>query len=70
MIADHSDADANIIFGAVIDDDLGDEMKVTVIASGFDRERRGAGSVAPGFGPPPSSDSEGGDLDIPGFVQG
>jgi len=28
--------DANIIFGAVIDDALGDEVKVTVIAAGFD----------------------------------
>ncbi len=35
--------DANIIFGAVIDDALGDETRVTVIAAGFDRyegERR------------------------------
>ena len=30
--------DANIIFGAVIDDALGDEVRVTVIAAGFDRE--------------------------------
>jgi cell division protein FtsZ len=30
--------DANIIFGAVIDDALGDECRVTVIAAGFDRE--------------------------------
>ena len=29
--------DANIIFGAVIDDEMGDEVKVTVIAAGFDR---------------------------------
>ena len=29
--------DANIIFGAVIDDSLGDECRVTVIAAGFDR---------------------------------
>lgn len=28
--------DANIIFGAVIDDSLGDEVRVTVIAAGFD----------------------------------
>ncbi|HSL37453.1 MAG TPA: cell division protein FtsZ, partial [Arthrobacter sp.] len=28
--------DANIIFGAVIDDALGDEARVTVIAAGFD----------------------------------
>src|SRR5438067_4949166 len=29
--------DSNIIFGAVIDDDLADELRVTVIATGFDR---------------------------------
>ncbi len=35
--------DANIIFGAVIDDAMGDEVRVTVIAAGFDRwdESRG-----------------------------
>ena len=36
--------DANIIFGTVIDDEMGDEVRVTVIAAGFDRwdRRRGA----------------------------
>jgi len=29
--------DANIIFGAVIDDDMDDDVRVTVIAAGFDR---------------------------------
>src|SRR5262245_25703895 len=29
--------DANIIFGAVIDDAMGDEVRVTVIAAGFDK---------------------------------
>ena len=29
--------DANIIFGTVIDDEMGDEIRVTVIAAGFDR---------------------------------
>jgi cell division protein FtsZ len=29
--------DANIIFGAVIDDALGEEIRVTVIAAGFDK---------------------------------
>jgi cell division protein FtsZ len=35
--------DANIIFGAVVDDALGDEVRVTVIAAGFDKlvERAG-----------------------------
>jgi cell division protein FtsZ len=30
-------ADANIIFGTVIDDEMGDEVRVTVIAAGFER---------------------------------
>jgi len=30
-------ADANIIFGAVIDENIGDEVRVTVIAAGFER---------------------------------
>jgi cell division protein FtsZ len=30
-------ADANIIFGAVVDDALGDEVRVTVVAAGFDK---------------------------------
>ena len=29
--------DVNLIFGAVIDDALGDEVRITVIAAGFDR---------------------------------
>jgi cell division protein FtsZ len=29
--------DANIIFGTDVDDEMGDEIKVTVIAAGFDR---------------------------------
>ncbi len=36
-VADAVHPDANIIFGAVIDDTLGDEVRVTVIAAGFDR---------------------------------
>ncbi len=35
-----ADAEANIIFGAVIDESMGEEMRVTVIATGFGRERR------------------------------
>jgi len=36
--------DANIIFGAVIDDNMGDEVRVTVIAAGFERWEESAGS--------------------------
>jgi cell division protein FtsZ len=34
-IAEHCTPDANVIFGATIDDSMGDEMRVTVIAAGF-----------------------------------
>jgi cell division protein FtsZ len=36
VISEQAHPDANIIFGAVIDDSLGDEVRVTVIAAGFD----------------------------------
>jgi cell division protein FtsZ len=63
-----ADSDANIIFGSVIDERLGDEVKITVIATGFARpgERRAAAkplqltapaslpaTVAPRAVPPP-----------------
>ncbi|CCJ33368.1 MULTISPECIES: cell division protein FtsZ [Caloramator] len=35
-----ADPDANIIFGAVIDDTLGDEIRITVIATGFEEHTR------------------------------
>lgn len=36
IISQAADPEANIIFGAVIDEDLEDEVRVTVIATGFD----------------------------------
>ncbi|MGI9092048.1 MAG: cell division protein FtsZ [Mycobacteriales bacterium] len=36
LVAEAAHPDANIIFGAVIDDALGDEVRITVIAAGFD----------------------------------
>jgi cell division protein FtsZ len=36
LVSNSAAVDANIIFGAVIDDALGDEVRVTVIAAGFD----------------------------------
>jgi cell division protein FtsZ len=37
IISDHAHPEANVIFGAAIDDSLGDETRVTVIAAGFER---------------------------------
>ena len=36
LVQEAAHIDANIIFGTVIDDSLGDEVRVTVIAAGFD----------------------------------
>lgn len=40
IIASAADPDANIIFGATIDDSMHDQLKITVIASGFDSTRQ------------------------------
>ena len=51
--------DANIIFGTVIDDEMGDEVKVTVIAAGFDRwEGSGPKPVLGARDPRPGRDRE------------
>jgi cell division protein FtsZ len=46
LVANSAAPDANIIFGAVIDDALGDEVRVTVIAAGFDEAQGGQGRSA------------------------
>ena len=38
MVEERADEDANIIFGTIIDDNLGDEVRVTIIATGFDAQ--------------------------------
>ena len=40
IISAAADADANIIFGATIDETLVDQIKITVIATGFDESRQ------------------------------
>ena len=39
IVQEAADPDANIIFGAVIDEGLKDEIRITVIATGFESER-------------------------------
>jgi cell division protein FtsZ len=78
VVSDHADSEAEIIFGALIDDDLGEEIKVTVIAAGFDkgksrrpalgRERADTRRAEPGTRPSIAGDDD--DLEIPSFVQG
>ncbi len=72
LVSQSADPDANIIFGAVIDEDLKDEIRITVIATGFsgDKPRKVISERAETkdrdslFG-----DYEGIDLDIPTFLR-
>ena len=57
LVANSAAPDANIIFGAVIDDALGDEVRVTVIAAGFDEAELGRARSTPG--PWPASGTSG-----------
>ncbi|HOQ23544.1 MAG TPA: cell division protein FtsZ [Bacillota bacterium] len=66
IITEAADPDANIIFGAVIDENLGDEIRVTVIATGFENKknrRLGLGDLDI------RSIVESDDLDIPVFFR-
>ncbi|MDT7602811.1 MAG: cell division protein FtsZ [Acidobacteriota bacterium] len=45
IIREAADVNANIIFGAVIDESMRDEMKITVIATGFDKEISDTGVI-------------------------
>src|ERR1700760_1706806 len=74
VVTSAADQNANVIFGAVIDDSIGDDIRVTVIATGFGggnrRRRRGFGE-APVPSPSgqttfrPSDEA----LDVPSFLR-
>jgi len=65
-----ADPDANIIFGAVIDERLGDEVRVTVIATGFDSKGPRREKVEKIKVPEIEIRQFGGDeLDIPAFLR-
>jgi cell division protein FtsZ len=49
VIQQAADPEANIIFGAVIDPEMGSDVKITLIATGFDSLRR-AVEMRPGYG--------------------
>jgi cell division protein FtsZ len=75
VVTSASDQNANVIFGAVIDDAAGDEVRVTVIATGFGarRGRRRAGAALEA--PVPAAPLAGGfevtdeSLDVPSFLR-
>ncbi|HEY2549782.1 MAG TPA: cell division protein FtsZ [Streptosporangiaceae bacterium] len=55
LVANSAAPEANIIFGAVIDDALGDEVRVTVIAAGFDDAQGGRPRQGLGYAGSPAS---------------
>jgi cell division protein FtsZ len=80
VISSAADGEANVIFGAVIDSTMGEQMRVTVIATGFDAYRaleivEAAGrepesELEPAFGQPrPHFEMDDDILDIPAFLR-
>ncbi|HHW30433.1 MAG TPA: cell division protein FtsZ [Clostridiaceae bacterium] len=81
LIQKSADPDANIIFGAVIDENLKDEILITVIATGFEKgpvikktEKAPEKTTKPSLNKPsfdkvPFNDFSGDDLDIPTFLR-
>jgi cell division protein FtsZ len=77
VVTSAADQNANVIFGAVIDDSLGDEVRVTVIATGFGaggrRRRRRETTVEPpipgGQPVPQGFDMPRDILDVPSFLR-
>jgi cell division protein FtsZ len=70
--------DANIIFGTVVDESIGDTVRVTVIAAGFDRWENGSRPVRRTpvetdipdvFGEPEETTEVHTGLDVPDFLQ-
>jgi cell division protein FtsZ len=47
LVQEEADDDANIIFGAVIDESMGDELRITVIATGFGEQPAAQAATRP-----------------------
>lgn len=69
VISESADPDANIIFGAVIDDNLKDEVHITVIATGFDAPKEAAQKETASTKEEIKPFSTGHDIDIPIFLR-
>lgn len=70
IIHESADAEANIIFGANIDESLGEEVRVTVIATGFDSPKLASSESSQRSRParPAHSFLDRTDLEIPPFI--
>jgi cell division protein FtsZ len=68
VVTSAADQNANIIFGAVIDDAMGDAVRVTVIATGFggQRRRRRSSADVPAAAAAGRQDEA---LDVPAFLR-
>jgi cell division protein FtsZ len=72
IIAQAADADANIIFGASIDETMVDQIKITVIATGFDENKVRAKEMFSELPTEPlttSSGEESDEFDVPAFMR-
>lgn len=74
LVSQAADPDANIIFGAVIDEKLQDEIRITVIATGFDRvsaakDNTKKGSSGAGDGKGDNAINVDDILEIPAFLR-
>ena len=72
IIHDAADTEANIIFGAVLDERMKDEVKITVIATGFDKKPEPsaiAASLSASTPAPPKAPQQMPDLEIPTFLR-
>ncbi len=73
VIRERVDAGANIRFGAVIDETMGDDIQITVIATGFSAQTRAQVRTYAGQGRKtidfPMRPAENEDLDIPAFLR-
>ncbi|MGI8640709.1 MAG: cell division protein FtsZ [Pyrinomonadaceae bacterium] len=81
LIHQEADEDANIIFGTVFDEEMGDKVKITVIATGFDNQKQvampqaaiaatqtdGYGGTFPSVKPLDEKKQE--DINVPTFIR-
>ena len=72
IISDAADPDANIIFGSVIDESLGDKVQVTVVATGFGNNAKSVpefGKTTTTSRPSSTTTTNSGIPDIPVFMK-
>ena len=72
IISEAADPDANIIFGSVIDESLGDKVQITVVATGFNSSAKSVpefGKTTTTSRPASTTNSNSGIPDIPVFMK-